>query len=264
LQWAQTHGKHETQFDFLVEATDPTTKRVAGSLRDTITIHLDTDRFNQVQQQAIVYQGAMLVAPGKYNLKFLVRENESGRIGTFEEPLNLAPADTSHMVLSSVVLSSQIVELQKNNEVERKAIGTDVKVKESPLDVAGQRIVPSVTRVFTDQQTLYVFFQAYTLGKSDPNNLRAGLIFFRNGRRLNDTPMVEPSEVDDKTHTASFRISLPLSKLATGGYTVEAVVVEAGSSQAAFSRNYFALRKPVANAPATGSSSGSGSGSGKE
>lgn len=255
LQWAQSHGKHEAQFDFLIEATDPKTKRIAGTLRDTITIHLDTDRFNQVQQQTIVYQGAMLVAPGTYNLKFLARENESGRIGTFEEPLVLSPANANQMSLSSVVLSSQIVELQKTNEVEKKAVGADLKVKNSPLDVGGERIIPSVTRVFTDQQTLYVFFQAYTGGKSDPGNLRAGLIFFRNGRRLNDTPMVEPSDVDAKSHTASFRISLPLSKLATGGYTVQAVVVDAGGSQAAFSRNYFALRKPQA---ATTSGSGSG------
>lgn len=255
LKWAQSHGKQQTQFDFLVEVMDAGTKRVAGPpLRDTVTVHLDQARFQEVQQQSIVYQGNMLLNPGKYTLKFLVRENESGRIGTFEEPLNLTALDANHMALSSVVLSSQVMTLQKNNEVERKVIGGDLKVKESPLDVNGERIVPSVTRVFTDQQTLYVFFQAYMPAKSSTANLRAGLIFFRNGRRLNDTPMVEPAEVDEKTHTASFRISLPLSKLSTGGYTVEAVVIEAGGTQAAFSRNYFALRKPVAAAPAAGTS----------
>jgi VWFA-related protein len=253
LKWAESHGKQQTQFDFLVEVMDAGSKRVAGTLRDTITIHLDTARFQQVQQQSIVYQGNMLLNPGKYTLKFLARENESGRIGTFEEPLDLTMLDANRMALSSVVLSSQVMTLQKNNEVERKVVGGDLKVKESPLDVGGERIVPSVTRVFTDQQTLYVFFQAYLPAKSAANNLRAGLIFFRNGRRLNDTPMVEPAEVDEKTHTASFRISLPLSKLSTGGYTVEAVVIEAGGTQSAFSRNYFALRKPAA-APAAGSS----------
>ncbi len=254
LKWAESHGKEQTQFDFLVEVMDAGSKRVAGTLRDTITIHLDTQRFQQVQQQSIVYQGNMLLNPGNYTLKFLARENESGRIGTFEEPLNLTLRDANHMALSSVVLSSQVMALQKNNEVERKVLGGDLKVKESPLDVNGERIVPSVTRVFTDQQTLYVFFQAYLPAKSTANNLRAGLIFFRNGRRLNDTPMVEPAEVDEKTHTASFRISLPLSKLSTGGYTVEAVVIEAGGTQAAFSRNYFALRKAAAAIPATGAS----------
>jgi hypothetical protein len=52
--------------------------------------------------------------------------------------------------------------------------------------------------------------------------------------------------VDDKTRTASFRISLPLNTVAIGRYTVQAVVVEAGGAQAAFGRNYFALRPPAA------------------
>jgi hypothetical protein len=115
-------------------------------------------------------------------------------------------------------------------------------LQSSPLDVEGQRIVPSVTRVFTGQQMLYVFFQAYPPAKSDPSGLRAGLVLFRNGARVNQTPMVEPAEVDPKTGTASFRISLPLSGIAPGRYTLQAVAVEAGTGQAAFARNYFALR----------------------
>jgi hypothetical protein len=74
-------------------------------------------------------------------------------------------------------------------------------------------------------------------------------VFFRNGQRLSDTTMVEPTEYNEKTRTASFRISLPLSGLNAGRYTVQAVVVDAGTSYAAFARNYFALRpspKPAA------------------
>ena len=119
------------------------------------------------------------------------------------------------------------------------------------LDVNGQRIVPSVTRVFTADQMLYVFFQAYAPSKTDVNSLRAGLVFFRNGQRFDDTPVVEASEVDAKTHTASFRIALPLSKLPAGRYTVQTVVVEAGGSLSVFGRNFFALRtKPAATTPA--------------
>jgi hypothetical protein len=83
-------------------------------------------------------------------------------------------------------------------------------MKSSPLDVGGEHIIPSVTRVFTGEQTLYVFFQAYLPQKADANSMRAGLVFFRNGQRLSDTPMVAPTEYDEKTRTASFRISLPL------------------------------------------------------
>jgi len=117
--------------------------------------------------------------------------------------------------------------------------------------VGGERIIPSVTRVFTSEQTLYVFFQAYAPQKADANSLRAGLVFFRNGQRLSDTPMVAATEYDEKSRTASFRLSFPLAVLSAGRYTVQAVVVDAGTAYAAFARNYFALRptpKPAATA----------------
>jgi hypothetical protein len=107
-----------------------------------------------------------------------------------------------------------------------------------------------VTRVLTSDQTLYVFFQAYAPQSADANSLRAGLVFFLNGERLSDTAMVAPTEYDEKTRTASFRLSLPLARLSAGRYTVQAIVVGAGTTYAAFARNYFALRPPSKAAPA--------------
>jgi VWFA-related protein len=244
LQFAKAGGKHEAKFDFLYELRDVTSKRVAGSQRDTMTVPLDAS------QQAIVYQGGILVGPGHYTLKFLARDNESGRMGTVVQDLVLYPAQANRLQLSSVLLSSQIANIPKKTDVKRQSFGDAAKEKDSPLDLNGQRIVPSVTRVFTSDQMLYVFFQAYAPSKTDVNALRAGLVFFRNGQRFDDTPVVEASEVDAKTHTASFRIALPLSKLPAGRYTVQTVVVEAGGSLSAFGRNYFALR-PKTAAPAS-------------
>jgi len=58
---------------------DARTNRVVGALRDTITVNLAAERFEQIQQRALLYQGGMLLAPGTYKLKFLARENQSGR-----------------------------------------------------------------------------------------------------------------------------------------------------------------------------------------
>ena len=49
----------------------------------------------------------------------------------------------------------------------RKRQGVRAKLTESPLEMSGEKIVPSVTRYFTQGQTLYVFFQAYYPEKSD-------------------------------------------------------------------------------------------------
>ena len=249
LQWAQKRGSHETSFDFAAEVRDAKTNRVAGALRDTITVKIDAEHFQDMQQRALLYQGGIILTPGEYKLKFLARENESGRIGTFEDKLTLPTQQPERLQLSTVLLSSQVEAAQKTAQVKTQAFAKDAKMKSSPLEVGGERIIPSVTRMFTDQQTLYVFFQAYLPQKADAASLRAGLVFFRNGQRLSDTPMVEPAEYNEKTRTASFRISLPLGGLNPGRYTVEAIVVDAGTAYAAFARNYFALGP--ASRPAT-------------
>ena len=255
LQWAQKRGSHETAFDFAAEVRDAKTNRVVGALRDTITVKIDAEHFQDLQQRALVYQGGIILSPGEYKLKFLARENESGRIGTFEETLSLARPQPDLLQLSSVLLSSQVEAAQKTAQIKTQALALDAKLKSSPLVVDGERIIPSVTRVFTDQQTMYVFFQAYLPQNADASAVRAGLVFFRNGQRLSDTPMIAPTAYDDKSRTATFRISLPLDGLNAGRYTVQAIVVDAGTTFAAFARNYFALQpvaKPAAaaNVPA--------------
>jgi VWFA-related protein len=242
LQWAEKRGRRETEFDFAAEVREQQSGAVVAALRDTVKVRLEAERFQQVQQRAIVYQGGIVLGPGNYRIKFLARENESGQVGTFEQPLALPPVRPEQMELSSVLLSSQIEPVRKTPEVKTKALAPDARLQRTPLEVAGERVIPSVTRVFTPQQRLYVLFQTYLPPKADATKLRGGLVFFRNGARVSETPMVEPAEIDAKGRVAVFRLSLPLEKFAPGRYMVQAVVVETGGTHAAFARNYFALR----------------------
>ena len=247
LDWAQKHGRRQAEFDFAAEVRAAGNGQIVAQLRDTINVQLDQQRFEQVHQSNLVYQGGVVLTPGAYHLKFVARENESGKIGTFEQNFSAPQRPPQRLSLSSVLLSSQLVPVEKTSEVQTKAQGLRAKLATSPLEMEGERIVPSVTRYFTQQQNLYVFFQAYYPEKGeafDANALRAGLIFFRNGVQVNTTPMLAPTAVDEKTHTASFRISLPLAKLPLGRYSVQAIVIGAGTQQSAFGRAYLALAEP--------------------
>src|SRR5271156_3675183 len=249
LDWAQKHDKQHAEFDFAVEVRAVPAGQIVAQLRDTITVNLDAEHFEQVRHSNLLYQGGVVLAPGNYRLKFVARENESGKIGTFEQNLVVPPAHPEKVTLSSVLLSSQLVPIEKSSEVATKGQGVRAKISSSPLDIEGQRIVPSVTNYFTQGQTLYVFLQAYCPEKAnknepfDPNSLRAGLVFLRNGIQMNATPLIPPAQVDPKTHTVSFRISLPLQKLPTGRYTVQVIAVAPGTQHSAFGRAYLALQQ---------------------
>jgi hypothetical protein len=254
LEWAEKHGTQQAEFDFAVQVRAVPSGQIVAELHDTTQVKLDAARFAEINKKNLLYQGGVLLAPGNYRLKFVARENESGKIGTFEESLSVPASQPAKMTLSSVILSSQLVTAQKAAEVQTKSQGLRNKTASSPLEINGETIVPSVTRLFTQNQTLYVFFQVYYPEKDekkeafDWNSLKAGLVFFRNGWQVNATPLVSPADVDAKRSIASFRISLPLAKLPGGRYSLQTIAVAPGTQHSAFSRTYLALLTPPAPA----------------
>jgi VWFA-related protein len=249
LEWAEKRGNHEAQFQFAAEVRDEKSHKIVSALQDSITVSLAGDRFQQAQGRPLLYQGGVILPPGQYRLKFLAREDATGRVGTFEKDLDLPEPQPGQMELSSVLLSNQVETTKNSSEVKRSALGPDAKLKTTPLDTPGGRIIPNVTRVFTNQQKLLVYFQAYLPANLDSSKLRAGLVFFCNGEWFSETPLAAASEVNEKTHVASFRVDLPLDKFPVGQYEVQAVAVGGNGEQAAFGQNYFALRLPAAGAP---------------
>ncbi|MFZ0467047.1 MAG: VWA domain-containing protein [Candidatus Acidiferrales bacterium] len=241
LQWAAKRGSQQDEFDFAAQVEEAGSRHIVAQLRDTISVRLDAEHFEAVHRNALLYQGGMILAPGTYKLKFVARENETGRIGTFEQDLSIPAADNKKLALSSVLLSSQLAPVVKSSEVQVKTVGVAASLKNSPLEFSGERLIPSVTNVFRTAQTIYVFFQAYLPHGADPSMLRGGLVFFRDGVEVSRTPLLAPVDMDAKAHSASFRISLPPGKFPLGNYAVQAVAVEAGEPLVAFGRAYMAV-----------------------
>lgn len=246
LQWAAKRGSQQDEFDFAAQVDEAGSRHIVAQLRDTITVHLDAEHFEAVHHNALLYQGGMILAPGSYKLKFAARENETGRIGTFEQDLSVPAPDNKKLALSTVLLSSQLAPVAKSSGVQVKTVGLAATLKGSPLEFSGEVLIPSVTNVFRSAQTIYVFFQAYLPRGADPSLLRGGLIFFRDGVEVSRTPMLAPVDSDAKSRSASFRISLPPGKFPVGNYTVQAVAIEAGEPLVAFGRAYMAVNAPPA------------------
>ena len=57
-------------------------KRPVGRVRETVKLNLDPSL--QARQKNIQYTTSFNLPPGKYHIKFVVRENQTGRMGSFE------------------------------------------------------------------------------------------------------------------------------------------------------------------------------------
>ena len=93
-------------------------------------------------------------------IKILARDAETGRIGTFLTPFTIPNLnrEEQRMPISSVVLSSQRVPLGDALYSVQQKVGADQR---EPARHDGQKLIPSVTRVFSRGRDLHVFLQAY-------------------------------------------------------------------------------------------------------
>src|SRR5262249_27623616 len=62
--------------------------------------------------------------PGSYSLKFLMRDNRTGKLGTFEQALQVPEAPAKSLQTSSIVLGSRLVDAKASGAgVEHRGFG---------------------------------------------------------------------------------------------------------------------------------------------
>jgi VWFA-related protein len=218
----------EAQFEFLAQITDPK-GRVAGVARDTVKVRLPQETAEKIRAGQILYTTGFELRPGDYSLKFLVRDNWTGRFGTFEQPLSVPALDGKSLETSSIVLGSRLVDGGGNSAgVERHGFGdrfSMLAVKTDPLMIGDRRIVPSIGNVFLRNQTLYVYFEVYGASE-DPQtrkpSLETYLLFLRNNEKVRETESYRVAEWSRDTKGAAVvAMAIPLRGLRRDAYTLQ-------------------------------------------
>ena len=54
-----------------------------------IDVHLSSEKVSAIREKGIAYAGALDLAPGEYTVRFVVRDDLSGRIGSVAAPLKV-------------------------------------------------------------------------------------------------------------------------------------------------------------------------------
>jgi len=253
VSFMQKSDAHQTEFDFAWRATNQAGATVAA-LRDTLPVKLSPETYQQVVAGNILYEGGFVLPPGQYHLKVVARENASGKIGTFEQNLNLPATDQPGLSLSSVVLSNQLRDEAAGNRNRRRPSGGEA----NPLEVGSHAILPSVTRVFRNSQDLYVYLESYQAKAAKPGQAPAAsaslppsfaLVFFRGGVQVSEAgPFTGKVERSPEGKTAYF-VKIPLAKFPTGRYQMQVNVIAPALDQVAFARVPLAIMKPPAVVP---------------
>jgi VWFA-related protein len=233
LALARRGGAQRTLIDFIGIVKDDY-GYTRQNIRDKLDIKLSDATAAQLATRPILLQTGFTLLPGKYVIKLLARDAETGRMGTYQTSFTIPNLmrEEKRIPISSVVLGGQRVPLgDALYSVEQKISAEAV----NPLVFDGQKLIPSVTRVFSKSRDLYVFLQAYQRGATTTQPLVAFVTFYRGDVKAFETPpLAVTSGMDPRSKAVPLRFGLSLDQLATGHYTCQVTVLDPGGEKAAF------------------------------
>jgi len=233
LALARRGGASRTLIDFIGEVKDDFGNTIQN-LRDKLDIKLSDETASQLAKRPIEYETGFTLLPGKYVVKYLIRDAETGRMGTYQTSFTVPNLmrEEKRVPISSVVLSSQRVPLGDAIYSVQQKVAAEAA---NPLVFEGQKLVPSVTRVFSKSRELYVFLQAYERGATTTQPLVAFVSFYRGGVKAFETPPLAVTEgLDARSKAVPLRFSVPLDRLAPGQYECQVTVLDPTGQKAAF------------------------------
>ncbi len=251
--------KSKATLDFLGQVKNAT-GIVVGEVRQTVNLAVDANQ--QVEKKNVQYSTGFTLAPGKYHVKFVVRENQSGNMGSFETDIQVPDMKKTPLKLSSIVLSSQ---RQPNN----------VKKTTDPLIRDGQQWVPNVPHVFRQDQHLYFLYEVYNPTRdkdgqqqaaspglarreSGPVHVLTSIEFLLGGVKVYETPQVDAKAINVPERDAvGFEFDVPLNSLKPGTYICQVNVIDDAGGTFSFPRMALRVTAPApapaaAPAPSTG------------
>jgi len=232
------HGTAErTRLDFIGVVKDSKGEVAGGgNVRDYVELDLKGDKATEITKHPVAYDTGFTLKPGAYSLKFLVRENETGKIGTYEQKFVIPDLTTDQPILptSSVILSNQIQDVKDalySAEKDPRLLAAN------PLVQNKQKIIPSVTGVFKKTQDMYVYVETYEPLAATTEPIVAYVSFYKGKVKSFETePLVVKDGLDAKTKALPVRFSVPLNTLKPGEYTCQVTLFNPTAHKSSFKR----------------------------
>jgi len=222
---------------------------VVGQVRQTVPLAVDANQ--QLQKKNVQYSTGFELAPGKYHVKFVVRENQSGNMGSFETDIQVPDMRKVPLKLSSIVMSSQ-----RTPNTQKKVV--------DPLVRDGQEWVPNVPHVFRQDQTLSFLYEVYgpskdtaasaqapspglTRREGEPVRVLTSIEFILGGVKVYETPPVEATAINiPERNAVGFQFDVPLATLKPGTYICQVGVIDDTSGSFKFTRMALRITPPAA------------------
>jgi GWxTD domain-containing protein len=208
------------------------TGRIVQTFEDVIQRDVPESLFRTELEGKSIYQKAVPLRPGLYRLDVVMKDVNSGDIGTIATSLRVPRYEENTLASSTLILADRI------EPVPARSIGL------GPFVLGASKVRPRVDEVFTTDDNLGLYLQIYNLKLDQATSKASASINYRISR--GDKDVLNHTETNAQLGQTGTQLTLekllPLSSLEPGKYKVEIQITDNLAQQSIAQKGEFTVK----------------------
>ena len=187
------------------------TGRIVQTFEDVIRLDVPPALFARTLEEKAVYQKAVPLRPGLYKLNLVLKDLNSGNVGTVEQRVVVPHFEEDRLAHSSLILADVI------ERVPSKNVGSGQFV------IGNSKVRPAVGETFGPNDRMGIYMQVYNLGVSDQTHKPDATIEYaiRQGAKTVFSYTENTAEMERAGQQLTLEKVLSLKDLPPGDYTLD-------------------------------------------
>jgi GWxTD domain-containing protein len=239
LTFQQKDGVDSATMNLFARITSMT-GRVVQTFEDTLRADYAADQLQQAISTSRIYQKAVPLAPGLYELDIVLKDVNSGNVGVVNTRLPVPRYQDDQLSASSLILADDIQPVSMKDIGVGQFVLGDVKVQ------------PKLDHTFNPNQSMGIFLQVYNLKVNDKTNRANTSVEFRVLKDNSTTPALKfdlpASQLPEHGEELTLEKRMTLGSLAPGKYKLEIAVTDNLANQTITPTADFTIRPLPASA----------------
>ncbi len=233
LAFQEQQGIHRAMVHVYGKITG-VTGRVApgGVFEDTISQDIPDALFKQQLEGASIHQKIVPLRPGLYKLDLVLKDINSGNVGTVSQRLQVPRFPDDKLQLSSLILADLVENLPSS------------QIGSGSFILGSNKVRPNVNDDFRHDRNLNLWFQVYNLKLDEGNRKPSATVetlITKNGREVKKE-VEQASELSNAAAQMTLSKSIPLKDFEPGEYSVQIKVTDNLTKDVIASAEKFTVR----------------------
>jgi len=223
LTYTEKEGIHQATINVFGRITG-VNGRIAQTFEQVIDRRIPDNEFQRELQASSIFQKSFPMRPGLYKIDLVLKDINSGNIGTYSTRLKVPLFNDEKLESSTLILADKI------EKIPSKLVGSDQQ-----FVIGSMRVRPNVNDSFNRQQSLGIYLQVYNLAVDGQTNRPSVQVEYTITSEKDKSQVLNYIETPDKVEGSATQITIEkmmrLDSLQPGKYNVQIKISDNISKQ---------------------------------